>query len=254
MQYEAPYGSTLVGAYAMAARRHMHEYGTTSEQLAEIAVGVREYAGLNPSAMYRDPITVDDVLSSRMIADPLHKLDCCVVTDGGGAFIMTTAERARDLPQPPVYVLGAAASQTHWNIGQMPDFTSTAAASCGPEALARAGITADDIDVLQLYDSFTITVLLLLEGLGLCGKGEGGAFVSEGHLRRGGRVPLNTDGGGLSSSHPGMRGIFLIIEAVRQLRGQAGEAQVPDCDIAVACGSGGSLSCIGTVVLGNEHP
>jgi acetyl-CoA acetyltransferase len=254
MQYEAPYGSTLVGGYAMAAQRHMHEYGTTSEQLAEIAVGVREYAGLNPDAMYRDPITVDDVLESRLIADPLHKLDCCVVSDGGGAVIMTTADRARDLPQPPVYVLGAAASQTHWSIGQMPDFTATAAATCGPEALARAGITAADIDTLQLYDSFTITVLLLLEGLGLCGKGEGGAFVGEGHLRRGGRVPLNTDGGGLSSSHSGMRGIFLLIEAARQLRGQGGESQVPDCDIAVACGSGGTLSCIGAVVLGREHP
>jgi acetyl-CoA acetyltransferase len=254
MQYEAPFGSTLVGGYAMAAQRHMHEYGTTSEQLAEIAVGVREYAGLNPDAMYRDPITVDDVLESRLIADPLHKLDCCVVSDGGGALIMTTAERARDLPQPPVYVLGAAASQTHWSIGQMPDFTATAAATCGPEALARAGVTADEIDTLQLYDSFTITVLLLLEGLGLCGKGEGGAFVAEGHLRRGGRVPLNTDGGGLSSSHSGMRGIFLLIEAARQLRGQGGESQVPDCDIAVACGSGGTLSCIGAVVLGREHP
>jgi acetyl-CoA acetyltransferase len=254
MQYEAPYGNTLVGAYAMAARRHMHEYGTTSEQLAEIAVGVREYAGLNPNAMYRDPITVDDVLGSRLVADPLHKLDCCVVSDGGGAVIVTTAERARDLRQPPVYVLGAAGAQTHWQIGQMPDFTTTAAATCGPEALARAGITPSDVDTLQLYDSFTITVLLLVEDLGFCPKGDGGAFVAEGNLRRGGRFPLNTDGGGLSSSHSGMRGIFLLIEATRQLRQQAGEAQVPGCDIALACGSGGFLSCIGAVVLGREHP
>jgi acetyl-CoA acetyltransferase len=253
-QYEAPYGNTLVGSYALAARRHMHEFGTTSEQLAAIAVGVREYAGLNPSAMYRDPITVDDVVGSRLIADPLHKLDCCVVSDGGGAIIVTTAERARDLRQPPVYVLGAAGSQTHWNISQMPDFTSTAAASCGPEALAQAGIRPDEIDTLQLYDSFTITVMMLIEGLGLCPKGEGGAFVAEGNLRKGGRVPLNTDGGGLSSCHPGMRGIFLLAEATRQLRGQAGEAQVPDCSIAVACGSGGWLSCIGAVVLGKDHP
>jgi acetyl-CoA acetyltransferase len=253
-QYEAPYGNTLVGAYAMAARRHMHEFGTTSEQLAEIAVGVREYASLNPNAMYQDPITVDDVLGSRMIADPLHKLDCCVVSDGGGAVIVTTAERARDLRQPPVYVLGAAAAQTHWNIGQMPDYTTTAAAKCGPEALARAGISPADVDTLQLYDSFTITVLELIEDLGFCKKGEGGPWVSEGHLRRGGRVPLNTDGGGLSSSHSGMRGIFLLIEATRQLRHQAGEAQVPDCEIALTCGSGGMLSCIGAVVLGKEHP
>lgn len=253
-QFEAPYGNTLVGSYAMAARRHMHEYGTTPEHLAEIAVGVREFAGLNPNAMYREPITVEDVLGSRLVADPLHKLDCCVVSDGGGALLVTTAERARDLRQPPVYVLGAAGGQTHWNIGQMPDFTTTAAARCGPEALARAGVSVEDVDTLQLYDSFTITVLLLLEDLGFCKKGEGGAFVAEGHLRRGGRVPLNTDGGGLSSSHSGMRGIFLLIEATRQLRHQAGEAQVPDCRIALACGSGGFLSCISAVVLGREHP
>ena len=161
----------------MAARRHMHEFGTTPEQLAEIAVGVREYAGLNPSAQYRDPITVEDVLSSRMIADPLHKLDCCVISDGGGAFIMTTRERARDLPRPPVFVLGAAGAQTHWTISQMPDFTTTAAARCGPEAFGRAGVRPEDIDTIQCYDSFTITVLLLLEDMGFCAKGEGGAFV-----------------------------------------------------------------------------
>lgn len=250
MQLSTPYGLPLVGAYSMAAKRHMHEFGTTSEQLAEIAVGVREFAALNPQARYRDPITVDDVLASRMISDPLHKLDCCVITDGGGAFLMTTADIARDLAQPAVQVLGAAGTQTHWNIHQMPDFTQMGAAVCGPAAFAEAGITVDDVDVLQLYDSFTITVLLMLEGLGLCGRGEGGSFVQEGHLRRGGRFPMNTDGGGLSAHHPGMRGIFLIIEAVRQLRGQAGAAQVPGAEVAVACGSGGWLSCIGTVVLG----
>jgi acetyl-CoA acetyltransferase len=204
--------------------------------------------------MYRDPLTVDDVVSSRMIADPLHKLDCCVISDGGGALIMTTAERARDLRQAPVFVLGAAGSQTHWNISQMPDYTDTAASRCGPEAFAKAGLTPADVDTVQFYDSFTITVLLLLEGLGFCKKGEGGPFVSEGHLRRGGDLPLNTDGGGLSSCHPGMRGIFLLIESVRQLRGQAGEAQVPDATVALACGSGGWLSAIGAVILGKEHP
>jgi acetyl-CoA acetyltransferase len=254
MQYEAPFGNSLVGSYAMAAQRHIHEFGTTSEQLAEIAVGVRELAGLNPNAMYREPITVDDVMGSRLIADPLHKLDCCVISDGGGAIVMTTAERARDLRQPPVYVLGAAGAQTHWNISQMPDFTETAASRCGPIAFGQAGVTPADIDTIQFYDSFTITVLLLLEGLGFCGKGEGGAFVKEGHLRRSGDLPLNTDGGGLSSSHPGMRGIFLLIEATRQLRGQAGEAQVPDCELALACGCGGWLSCIGAVILGRDHP
>jgi acetyl-CoA acetyltransferase len=248
--YQAPYGLSLVGAYAMVARRHMHEYGTSSEQLAEIAVGVREFAGLNPKAMYRDPIKLQDVLASRMIADPLHLLDCCVVSDGGGAFVMTTAERARDLRQPAVRVLGAAGGQTHWNISQMPDFTRSAAAKCAPETFAQAGLAPADVDVLQFYDSFTITVLTLLEDCGFCAKGEGGPFVAEGHLRRGGRLPLNTDGGGLSSCHSGMRGIFLIIEAVRQLRGQAGEAQVPGAEVALCAGSGGFLSGIGTVLLG----
>jgi acetyl-CoA acetyltransferase len=254
VQFEVPYGGSLVGSYAMHAMRHMHEFGTTSEQLAEIAVGVREYASLNPNAIYRDPITVDDVVNSRMIADPLHMLDCCAITDGGGAFIMTTAERARDLPQPPVYVLGAAGAQTHWNVCQQTDFTTCAGAKAGPVAFERAGVTHDDVDMLMFYDSFTITCLILLESLGFVPRGEGGPFVAEGHLKRGGKWPLNTDGGGLSSNHPGMRGIFLIIEAVRQLRAQAGEAQVPDCEVALAAGSGGWLSAIGVVILGKDAP
>ncbi len=253
-QHEAPWGCSLVGAYAMAAKRHMHEYGTTSEQLAEIAVAAREFAGLNPSAMYRDPITVDDVVGSRMIADPLHKLDCCVISDGGGALLVTSEERARDLKQPPVWILSAAGAQTHWNISQMPKFTETAAARFRDVLFGRAGVTPADIDTLQLYDSFTITILLLLEDLGFAPKGEGGPWVAEGHIRRGGSVPLNTDGGGLSSNHPGMRGIFLLIEAVRQLRGQAGDAQVPDAKLALACGSGGWLSAMGGVILSNERP
>jgi acetyl-CoA acetyltransferase len=252
-QFEAPYGNSLVGSYALVARRHMHEFGTTSQQLAEIAVGVREYAGLNPNALYRDPIAVGDVLASRMVADPLHKLDCCVISDGGGAVIMTTAERARDLRQPAVAVLGAAGGMTHWNISQMGDYTTSAGAVCAPEAFARAGLRPSDVDTIQFYDSFTITVLVLLEDAGFCKKGEGGAFVAEGHLRRGGKLPLNTDGGGLSSCHPGMRGIFLLIESVRQLRGQAGVAQVPDAEIALAIGSGGWLSCIGAVLLGKAR-
>ena len=239
----------------MHAQRHMHEFGTTSEQLAEIAVGVREYATLNPNAMYRDPITVDDVVDSRMIADPLHKLDCCAITDGGGAFIMTTAERAADLAQPPVYVLGAAGGQTHWNISPADRLHDVAPARRrGPRRSAGAGVTHDDVDMLMFYDSFTITCLILLESIGFVPKGEGGPFVAEGHLKRGGKWPLNTDGGGLSSCHPGMRGIFLIIEAVRQLRGQGGEAQVPDCEVALCAGSGGWLSCIGVNVLGKGAP
>lgn len=254
IQYEAAYGNSLVGSYAMHATRHMHEFGTTSEQLAEIAVGVREFAMLNPKAMYRDPMTVDDVVNSRMIADPLHKLDCCAITDGGGAFVITTAERAKDLAQDPIYVLGAAGAQTHWNISQQPDFTTSAGAKAAPIAFGQAGLTHDDVDMLMFYDSFTITCLILLESLGFVPRGEGGPFVAEGNLKRGGKWPLNTDGGGLSSCHPGMRGIFLIIEAVRQLRGQGGEAQVPDCEVALAAGSGGWLSCIGVAILGRNHP
>jgi len=177
-----------------------------------------------------------------------------VISDGGGALIMTTAERARDLRQPPVYVLGAAGAQSHWHISEMPDFTTTAAVASGAEALRQAGVTPADIDTVQLYDSFTITVLLLLEDLGFCPKGEGGRFVASGELRFGGKLPLNTDGGALSGTHPGMRGIFLLVEATRQLRNQAGEAQVPGAELALACGSGGWLSCIGTVVLGKEAP
>ncbi len=252
LQFEMPYGSPLVSGYALAARRHMHEYGTTSAQLARVAVDARANAALNPLAMYRDPLTVDDVLASRMISDPLHMLDCCIISDGGGAVLMTTAERAADLKQTPVYVRGAATAQTHWNISAMPDFTVTAAAQSGPRAFEKAGITAADVDMLMLYDSFTITVLLLLEDLGFCQKGEGGPFLEANRLTYDGDLPTNTDGGGLSSCHPGMRGIFLLIESVRQLRGQAGAVQVPAAEVAVACGSGGQLSCMGTVVLGKE--
>ena len=252
--YEQPYGSTIATCYALAATRHMAKFGTTSEQLAEIAVGVREFAGLNPNALYRDPITVEDVLESPMIADPLHLLDCCVVADGGAAFIMTTEERARDLRQPLVHVLGAAGATTHWHIHSMPDFTTTAGVESSRAAYRQAGVTPEDIDTIQFYDSFTITVMLLLEDHGFCGKGEGGDFVQAGHLRRGGKLPLNTDGGGLSSCHSGMRGTMLITEAVRQLRGQAGEAQVPDCELALAAGCGGLLSYIGTTILGTSRP
>jgi acetyl-CoA acetyltransferase len=253
-QFEAPFGNSLVGAYAMVARRHMHEFGTTSEQLAEISVGVREFANLNPDARYHGELTVDDVVNSRMVADPLHKLDCCVITDGGGAVLLTTEERAKDLKQPPVYVLGAGGAQSHWNISQCPDFTTSAGARISADVYAEAGLTPADVDVIQFYDSFTITVAVLLEDMGFCKKGEGGAFIQEGHLRRGGRSPLNTDGGGLSSNHPGMRGIFLLIEAARQLRGQGGESQVPNAEVALAAGSGGWLSCIGMVLLGKDRP
>jgi len=227
----------------------MYEYGTTSEQLAAIAVAARANAATNPEAMYRDPITVEDVLNSRLIADPLHKLDSCVISDGGGAVVLTTAERARDLPQVPATILATGSAETHWNISQMRDYTTTAAAQVGDLVFSRADVSRDDVDVLCTYDSFTITVLLALEDLGFCKKGEGGPFVADGNIALGGSLPVNTDGGGLSALHPGMRGMFLLIESVKQLRGQAIN-QVPDCDVALACGFGGWLSCVGGVLLG----
>ena len=252
MSWELPTGLTLVGAYAMAAQRHMHQYGTTSEQLASISVQTREHAGRNPNAMYRDPITVDDVLGSKLVADPLHKLDCCVVSDGGCAIVLTTEDRAKESGRPLVYVRGAATGMTHHSIQAMPDLTVTAGAVTGPKAFAEAGITPADVDTFQMYDSFTYTVLVCLEDLGFAPKGEGGPFVASGALRLGGALPTNTDGGGLSATHPGMRGLFLMCEAARQQRGEAGDSQVQGAEIAVAHGSGGWLSTMGTVVFGTE--
>lgn len=251
-QFESSYGNSVVGSYAMMATRHQHLYGTTEEQLAEVAVATREYARHNPFAMYRDPITVDDVMASRYIADPLKLLDSCVVSDGGGALIITTAERAKDLPQPAVHILGSGVSQTHWSIHQSPTFSTTGAPTAGAAAYAEAGLRPDDVDALMTYDSFTITVLLLLEGFGFCAPGEGGPFIADGNLRLDGRLPTNTDGGGLSSCHPGMRGMHLLVAAVRQLRGEAGAVQVDDCDVVMAGGSGGWASAIGAVLLGTE--
>ena len=250
-EWELPYGlQTPMGAYALAASRHMAVYGTTSEQLAQIAVSTRQWAGMNPNARYRDPITIDDVLASPMQASPLHLLDCCLVTDGAGAFVMTSAERARDLRTQPVYVLGAATCHDHQMISQMPDLATTAGAVCGPRAFAMAGVKPGDVSVLMGYDSFTITQLLHFEDLGFCAKGDGGPFVADGKIGPGGSLPTNTNGGGLSFTHPGQYGMFLIVEAVRQLRGELGPRQVPGADIAVAHGSGGVLSCMSTLVLG----
>jgi acetyl-CoA acetyltransferase len=207
---------------------------------------------MNPRARYRDPLTIDDVVASPVIASPLHQLDCCLVTDGAGAYVLTTGERARDLARPPVYVLGAASSSDHWIISQMPDLTTTPGVVSGPAAFAMAGVGPDDVDVLMGYDSFTITALLHLEDLGFCAKGEGGAFVEDGKLGPGGSLAMNTNGGGLSYTHPGQYGIFLLVEAARQLRGECGERQVTGAEVAVAHGSGGFLSAMGTVVLGTE--
>ena len=253
MMWEVPYGMRMpIGAYALAASRHMHEFGTTPEQLAQIAVSTREWATKNPRARFQDSLTIDEVLASDIVCSPLHKLDCCLQTDGAGAFVITSAERARDLAKPPAYVLGVGTAASHSMITQMPDLTTTATSVSGPIAFDMAGIDHDDVDLLMLYDSFTITTMLLLEDLGFCKKGEGGPFVEDGKLGPGGSLPTNTNGGGLSYTHPGMYGMFLIVEAVRQLRGEGGDRQVPGCDVAVAHGSGGVLSAMSTTVLGTE--
>lgn len=253
-QYELPFGlPTPVGAYALAATRHMFEYGTTSEQLAEVAVATRKWAAMNEKAMMRDPITIEDVLNSRWIAEPLHLLDCCLVTDGGGAVVVASAERARDTRKTPVWILGHGEAHTHNSIANMPDLaTHQAATASGKAAFARAGLTPSDIDVAEIYDSFTITVILTLEALGFCGRGEGGAFISGQRTAPGGPFPMNTNGGGLSYCHPGMYGIFLLIEATRQLRGECGPRQVENARIALAHGTGGVLSSAATVILGKD--
>jgi acetyl-CoA acetyltransferase len=252
-QFEMPYhvgGPPTV--YALACMRHMHQYGTTHEQLAEIAVATRKWAMLNPKAMMRDPLAIDDVLSSRWITYPFHLLDCCLVTDAGGAAVVTSAERAKDLPKKPVLVLGSGEATTHQTIASMPDLTDTPASISGPLAFEMAGVRHEDIDVVEVYDSFTYTALVTLEALGFCKKGEGGPFVSGQRTAPGGDFPLNTNGGGLSYTHPGMYGMFLLIEAVRQLRGECGERQVPDARLACVNGTGGTLSSTGTLILGAD--
>lgn len=248
-QYEIPYAPTLISTYGLFARRHMDLYGTTPEQLAQVAVTFREHAAQNPEARLRKPITVDDVLTSPTIASPLHRLDCCVVTDGGGAVVMTSRERARDLKKPPVHLVGYGAAVARTQNSQIPDDLTTPAALSGPRAFAMAGVTPGEIDVAQIYDAFTITPMLALEDLGFCARGESGAFVADGNLTLGGSLPTNTDGGGLSSNHPGKRGIFTLIESVRQLRGEGPGVQVPDARIALAHGLGGTFCSAATAIL-----
>lgn len=252
-QFEGPHGAgTAPSVYAMAAMRHMHQYGTTQEQLAEIAVATRKWAQLNPKALMRDPLTVEHVLTSRYVAYPLHKYDCCLVTDAGGAAVIVAPERARDCRKPPAWLLGAGEAHTHTSIYAMPDLTETPARISGPIAFGMAGVRPEEIDVVEIYDSFTYTVLVVLEDLGFCKKGEGGPFVQGQRTAPGGDFPLNTSGGGLSYTHPGMFGIFLIIEAVRQLRGECGPRQVPNARLACVNGTGGVLSSCGTLILGRD--
>jgi acetyl-CoA acetyltransferase len=254
LQWEAPYGHTLISKYAMAARRHMHQYGTTIEQLAEVAVSTRFNAADNPDAYDREPISIEDVLEGPMIADPFTKLHCCIRSDGGAAVVLVNADRARDLRSRPVWVLGAAETTSHMLTSQWDDMTVGPAAVSGPLAFTRAGVRPADVDVAELYDAFTYMLLLTLEDLGFCPKGEGGRFVEKGSLRLGGELPTNTDGGGLSACHPGQRGLFLLVEAARQLRGECGPRQVPDAKIACVSGTGGWFCSSGTMVLGAEEP
>lgn len=241
-----------VAAYALAAARHMHQYGTTREDLARVAVAARQWAQLTPFAYRREPTSVEEVLSARMMCDPLTVRDCCLVTDGAGAVIMVSSERARDLKRKPVYFLGGAAAQWHRQISAMPDLTVTAAAESGARAFEMAGLKPSDVDVVQLYDAFTINVLLFLEDLGFCPKGEGGRFVADGAIAPSGKLPVNTNGGGLSCVHPGMYGIFTMIEAAEQLRGTAGERQIKNAEIALCHGNGGTLSSQVTALFGTE--
>jgi acetyl-CoA C-acetyltransferase len=241
--WEMPYSPVTVNMYALAAARHMHEFGTTSEQLAWIKVAAAAHAQHNPQAMLREPVTVQDVLASPLISDPLHKLDCCVVSDGGGALVVTRPEIAKSLGRPIVNVLGAGEHIKGQQGGQV-DLTYSGAAVSGPAAFAEARVSPADIQYASIYDSFTITVLMQLEDLGFCRKGEGGRFVADGNLISGvGRLPFNTDGGGLCNNHPANRGgITKVIEAVRQLRGEAHpKVQVPNCTLALAQGTGGLL-------------
>lgn len=252
-QFEDPFGLPQpVGAYAMACSRHMYEYGTTKEQLAEVAVATRKWAQLNPKAYMRDPLSIQDVLNSRTISWPFNLLDCCLVTDAGGACVVTSMDRARAMPQAPIAILGVGESHDHAIISQMPSFTSFSARESGKHAFAMAGVTHEDIDIAMIYDSFTFTVLLSLEELGFCKKGESGDFVSGQRTAPGGDFPMNTNGGGLSYTHSGRYGMFAIIEAVRQLRhdyADQGVRQVPEAELAIVHGTGGVLSSAGTAIL-----
>ncbi|GIW43371.1 MAG: thiolase [Candidatus Binatia bacterium] len=255
-QFELIYGHAgPTTGYGLVATRHMHVYGTTKEQMAEVAVATRKWAALNPRAFMREPITIEDVLTSRLIAWPFNLLDCCLVTDGGGAIVVTSAERAKDLRKQPVYVLGTGEAVSHQMVSQMPNFDRwDAAIVSGARAFAMAGVSHRDIDLCELYDAFTIVPILAVEALGFCKPGEGGPFLSGQRTAPGGDFPMNTNGGGLSYTHTGMYGMFAIVEAVRQLRGECGARQVPNAKIALCHGTGGTWSSAATLILGTEIP
>jgi acetyl-CoA acetyltransferase len=255
-QFEVPYGTGGPPTkLTVGVARFLHQTGTTEEQLASVAVAQRRWAALNPRAMMREPITVDDVLASPLVAWPFHRLECCLVTDGGGALVIVSAERAAafDLAQPPVYLRGAGEASEGPMISAMTDATSSKAFRlAGGRAFSEAQVGPSDVDHLMVYDAFAHIPLYGLEDLGFVGRGEAGAFVAEGNTAPGGRLPLNTNGGGLSYTHPGMYGMFAVIEAVRQLRGEAGERQQDGVEVALAHGNGAVLSSQATALLGTE--
>lgn len=248
-QFDVINPGSIPAFYALVAQRHMYEFGTTREQLAEIAVTCRANASHNADARYRDPLTIQDVIDAPIVASPFGRYDCCVVTDSGGAFVMTNETRARDCRKPPVWVAGFGEAAAQVQMSQMQPLTSSPARFSGPRAFDMAGVKHEDIDVAQLYDAFTITPLVALEDLGFCEKGDGGPFVEAGNIRPGGSLPINTDGGGLSSNHPGKRGMFVMIEAVRQLRGEGPGVQIEGAKTAVANGNGGFFSAAATMIL-----
>ncbi|MFG1943662.1 acetyl-CoA acetyltransferase [Nonomuraea sp. NPDC048826] len=255
-QFETPYGPLYpISYYAMAAQQYLHRYGGTREQLAEVAVAAREWALLNPAAFRHraGPLTAAEVLAAPMVSTPLTSAGCCLVTDGGGAIVLTSLDRARDLRRPPVRVLGYGERTTNTSMTAVDDLTVTGAVEAGRDAFARAGLTPADVDVAEVYDSFTITVVLTLEALGFCGRGEALDWIAGGRIRPGGDFPLDTSGGGLSYCHPGQYGVLLLVEAVRQLRGECGERQVPGAEVALAHGTGGILSTHATVLLGVDR-
>lgn len=252
-QFEDPYGSVVPFAqFSLLTARHMHQYGTTREQLAEVAVAARAWAQLNPKAWAREPLSVAEVLAAPPITDVMTRLDMCLLTDGGGALVLTTAERARAAAKRPVRILGAGVSHTHWHLSQMEDLMHSAGEASAREAFGMAGITPADVQVFQPYDAATITVLMALEACGFCGPGESGAFVQGGRLAPGGALPSMTSGGGLSYCHPGALGLLLLIELTRQLRGETGERQVPGAQVGVAHAWGGLFSVGGTVVMARD--
>jgi acetyl-CoA acetyltransferase len=240
-----------ISGYALAAARHMHQYGTTKEQLGEVAIAARQWARLNPEATMRDELTMEDYLAARMVCDPFGTRDCCLVTDGAAAVVMTRADLARELNARSAYLLGAAHETTHREISQMPDLTVSGTAQAARRAFGQAKVTAQDINVVELYDAFTINTILFLEDMGFCPRGEGGRFVSDGAIAPGGRLPVNTNGGGLSCVHPGMYGLFTMVEAAQQIMGICGERQVRGVDLAVAHGNGGELASEAVLVLGS---